>query len=79
MSEAFDDFSRCGKRRTKTEYNNVRAQYLKDLGASVKISAFEKEFLNLNTYLTSIPHTANDVKETFIHLIKEWGRDKIDY
>ena len=79
MSEAFDDFSRCGKRRTKTEYNNVRAQYLKDLGASVKISAFEKEFLNLNTYLTSIPHTANDVKETFIHLIKEWGREKIDY
>lgn len=79
MKAAFFDLSRCGKRRSKDDYNIVRVQFLKDLGASVKPSEFETEFLNLHAYLTAFPKTVDDVKVNFDRSLKEWCRDRIDY
>lgn len=79
MEAAFFDLSRCGKRRSKDDYNIVRVQFLKDLGASVKPSEFETEFLDLHKYLTTFPKKADDVQVSFVQSLKEWCRARIDY
>lgn len=79
MQEAFQDLSRCRKRRNANDRNRVRIQYLRHLGAATEPSPAEEKYMDLHKYLEGFPKTKGSIEKAFFSSMKKWGQVKIDY